>query len=59
MIKKSVMNTIIKKMAEKQNKKSKLNAGQLREAVTLFLKSIVELSEQEKLEMIQGLSKNG
>ncbi|HEY9705627.1 MAG TPA: hypothetical protein V6C58_24525 [Allocoleopsis sp.] len=46
-------------MAEKQNKNSKLNAGQLREAVTLFLKSIVELSEQEKLEMIQGLSKNG
>lgn len=59
MIKKTVMNTIIKKMSEKQNKKSKLNAGQLREAVTLFLKSITELSEQEKLEMIQGLSKNG
>jgi hypothetical protein len=59
MIKKKVMDQIIKKMSEKQNKKSKLNAGQLREAVSLFLKSLIELSEAEKLELIQGLSKNG
>jgi hypothetical protein len=57
MINKKVMNQIIKKMAEKQNKKSMLNAGQLREAVSLFLKSLVELSEQEKLELIKGLAK--
>jgi hypothetical protein len=57
MINKKIMNQIIKKMAEKQNKKSMLNAGQLREAVSLFLKSLVELSEQEKLELIKGLAK--
>lgn len=56
-MKKSTMNALIKKMAEKQNKNKKLNAGQLREAITLFLKSIVELSEEQKLELVYKVSK--
>ena len=56
-MKRSTMNALIKKMSEKQNAKSKLNAGQLREAVNLFLKSIVELSEEQKLEMVYKVSK--
>lgn len=46
MIKKNKMNAIIKVMAKNQNSKHKLNAGQLREAVTLFLNAAVELSTQ-------------
>ena len=54
---KVVLNKIIKKMAEKQNSKHKLNSGQLREAVSLFLKSIVELSNEEKLALVSKITK--
>jgi hypothetical protein len=56
-MKRATLNIIVKKMSEKQNKNSKLNAGQLREAVTLFLKSIVDLSNEEKLSIVADLSK--
>ncbi len=46
MIKKTVMNDLIKRMAKKQNKKKKLNAGQLREAVRLFLEALLEKSAE-------------
>ena len=38
------MNKLVKKMSSKQNKKKKLNAGQMREAIRLFLESVVEIS---------------
>ncbi len=54
---KKVMNAIIKKMAAKQNKNTKLNGGQLREAASLFMKAVVELSTEEKLALVSKLSK--
>lgn len=54
---KKILNLIIKKMAEKQNKNKKLNAGELREAVSLFLQSIIELSDEQKLEFVSSISK--
>jgi hypothetical protein len=39
---KATMNKIIKKMAKMQNEKSKLNAGQLREVVKLFLAATMD-----------------
>lgn len=38
------MNQIIKRMAKKQNTKKKLNAGQLRESVRIFLDVLIEMS---------------
>lgn len=54
-IKKEILNKIVKKMAENQNAKSKLNAGQLREASTLFINALVELSLEDKAAMIKGM----
>lgn len=56
-MKKEILNKIIKKMASKQNAKSKLNAGELREAANLFVKSVVELSDEEKLAFVGKLTK--
>lgn len=56
-MKKSVMNSLVKKIAEKQNAKKKLNAGQIREVMSLFLKSLVELSSEQKLELAAKIVK--
>lgn len=42
------MNKIIKLMAKRQNPKRKLNAGQLRESVSLFILAVKELSLENK-----------
>lgn len=52
MIKKAVMNDLIKRMAKKQNKKKKLNAGQLREAVRLFLSAVIEKANEGEVTSI-------
>lgn len=44
MLNKTTMNQIIKRMAKKQNTKKKLNAGQLRESVRIFLDVLIEMS---------------
>lgn len=44
---KDTMNIIIRKMARMQNKKDKLNAGQLREVVSLFIKAASALAEDK------------
>lgn len=44
MLNKTTMNQIIKRMAKKQNTKKKLNAGQLRESVRIFLDVLMEMS---------------
>lgn len=54
---KVVLNKIIKKMAEKQNAKSKLNAGALRESASLFIKAVLELSNEEKLALVSKITK--
>lgn len=46
------MNDLIKRMAKKQNKKKKLNAGQLREAVRLFLGAVIEKANEGELTSI-------
>lgn len=56
-MKKQILNAIVKKMSEKQNKNKKLNAGELREAASLFLKAIVELSDEQKLSFVSSLAK--
>lgn len=56
-IKKEIQNKIIKSMAKNQNKKSMLNAGQMREALNLVLKAIVELSAEDKTQAIKGMIK--
>lgn len=54
-MKKEVMNAVIKSMAKNQNAKSKLNAGQLREAATLVFKAIRELSAEQKLAAVKSM----
>ena len=49
MIKKAFMNEIIKRMAKKQNAKKKLNAGQMRECVRIFLESLIEKSQEGEI----------
>lgn len=56
-IKKEIMNKIVQKMSGKQNKNSKLNAGQLREAVSLTFKAILELSQEDKLSLVSSVAK--
>ena len=56
-MRKDILNKIIKKMAAKQNDKSKLNAGALREAANLFMKSVLELSDEEKLALVSKITK--
>lgn len=56
-INKKVMNAIVKKMAANQNAKSKLNAGQLRESASLFIQALVELSLEEKAQLINSMTK--
>lgn len=55
-INKKVLNAIVKKMGEKQNKVNKLNAGQLREAANLFIQSLVELSLEDKALLINSMT---
>lgn len=55
-INKKVLNAIIKKMGEKQNKVKKLNAGQLRESASLFIESLVELSLEDKALLINSMT---
>lgn len=54
---KVILNKIIKKMAAKQNAKSKLNAGSLRESASLFVKAVMELSDEEKLAFVSKVTK--
>jgi hypothetical protein len=56
-LKKEVMNKIIASMAKNQNKKSKMNAGELREAAALFVKAMFELSAEDKTQAIKGMIK--
>ena len=51
-MKKPILNKLIKIMAKKQNKKHVMNAGQLREAVSLFYKAFVELDFEERILII-------
>lgn len=55
-IKKEIMNKLIASMAKNQNKKSKLNAGALREAASLFIKAMLELSAEDKLQFVTKVS---
>lgn len=55
-LKKEIMNKIVASMAKNQNSKSKMNAGQLREAASLFVKAMLELSESDKLEFVSKLA---
>lgn len=52
-MKKSLLNALVKKVSEKQNKNKPLNAGQIREAVKLTLDSIVELSKENQIELVK------
>lgn len=54
---KSLQNKLVKLISQKQNDKSKMNAGQIRELLKLYLSSIQYLSSNEKLELIKYLSK--
>lgn len=54
-LKKEVQNKIISIMAKNQNQKSKLNAGQLREATNLFIGALIELSHEDKAQLIKGI----
>lgn len=51
-MKKQIQNKLIKLMAKHQNDKKKLNSGQLREAVSIFIKALKELSAEEKIELL-------
>ena len=51
-MKKSTQNKLVKLMAKHQNEKTKLNAGALREAMTIFIKALKELSAEEKIELL-------
>lgn len=51
-MKKSTQNKLVKLMAKHQNEKTKLNAGALREAMTIFIKALKELSAEEKLDLM-------
>ena len=55
-LKKEIMNKIIASMAKNQNKKSQMNAGQLREAAALFIKAMFELSAEDKLQFVTKFS---
>lgn len=54
---KKLQNKLVKLITEKQNAKSKLNAGQTREFIALYAKAVKLLSVDEKLELINYLSK--
>ena len=56
-VNRKVMNVLVKKISEKQNLKKPLNAGQIREVVSLFLESLVEMSLEEKSLLINSLTK--
>lgn len=56
-IKREIMNKIVRKMSEKQNNTSRLNAGMLREAVTLVFKAISDLSQEDTLGVISAVVK--
>lgn len=56
-LKKQVLDSIIKTMSKKQNSKHKLNAGQLREVVQIFLQSLVEMPLEDKALLINSLTK--
>ena len=51
-MKKQIQNKLIKLMAKHQNDKKKLNSGQLRESVNIFIKALRELSAEEKIELL-------
>ena len=51
-MKKATQNKLIKLMAKHQNDKKKLNSGQLREAMTIFIKALRELSAEEKIQLL-------
>lgn len=50
---KKLLNQLISLMSKKQNSKKKLNAGQLREAASICLKSLNELSSENKNTLIK------
>jgi len=53
------MNKIIKAMAKYENKKSKTNAGQKREALKAVLNAVYfDLSQDEKLTLVSKLIKS-
>jgi len=52
---KTVQNKLIKLMSKHQNEKAKLNAGQLREALTITLKAMYDLSMIDKSTIITTL----
>lgn len=56
-MKKHIQNKLIKLMAKHQNDKKKLNSGQLREAVNIFIKALKELSAEEKLDLLMTKGK--
>jgi hypothetical protein len=45
-MKRSEMNKIVKSMSANQNKNTKLNAGQMREAVNLFMLALMDVYGQ-------------
>lgn len=54
---KKLQDKLVKLITEKQNAKSKLNAGQAREFIALYAKAVKSLSADEKLELIKYLSR--
>lgn len=56
-LKKQTQNKLIKLMSKKQNDIKKLNGGQLREALSIVLKSIDELPKSCKVELVQEIIK--
>ncbi len=60
MIDKEIMKIIVLAMQKKQSRrKKKLTSTEIRLHVNTFLKVLVEMSTEQKAQLIKGISKNG